>query len=291
MTTRRAFGTLLLVLCVVGCEATSGNRSTISGEVTVDPGDPPFPRPEGTHDVRLEPTVMVPMRDGVRLATDLYFPIDAVEPLPVIQIRTPYSKMPMRNEGSAARYFASHGFAVAVQDMRGRFQSEGEYFVARADRDDGYDLVSWLAERPWSSGRVGTYGCSYLGENQMQLAATRNPAHVAALPQAAGGSYRYFGVIFGGVPELVASFGWFRGNGTKLFYHAPEGTPREVILEVEEMFNPRPFPPPVDFQQAWRTLPLIDMLKEAGSPPTDFEDFVSHEPADPTIASTSPRFT
>lgn len=281
MTTRRAFRYLFLILCVVGCETTSDSGAETSSRVTIDRGDPPFPRPEGTHEVRLEPTVMVAMRDGVRLATDLYFPVDAAGPLPVIQIRTPYNKMPMRNPGSAAQYFASHGFAVAVQDMRGRYQSEGEYFVSRDDRRDGYDLVSWLAEQPWSNGRVGTYGCSYLGENQMQLAATRNPAHRAALPQAAGGSYRYFGVVFGGVTELVASFGWFRGYGSKVFYGPPDGTPREVLLEVEEMFNPAPVPPEVDFQAAWRTLPLIDMLRENDSPPTDFEDFVSHEPGDP----------
>lgn len=279
MKTRRVFGCLFLTLCVFGCETSSSGETAIA-HVVVDRGDPPFARPTGTHEVRLEPTVMVPMRDGVRLATDLYFPVDRAESLPVIQIRTPYGKMAMRSDGSAARYFASHGFAVAVQDMRGRFQSEGEYFVARADRADGYDLVSWLAEQPWSNGRVGSYGCSYLGENQMQLAATRHPAHIAALPQAAGGSYRYFGVVFGGVPELVASFGWFRGNGTKLFYRIPEGTPREAMLEVEEMFDPRPSLPGVEFEQAWRTLPFIDMLEEAGSPPTDFEDFFSHEPGD-----------
>jgi len=241
----------------------------------------PFPRPEGAWDVRLEPTVMVPMRDGVRLATDLYFPEGREEPLPVVQIRTPYGKIAHRAPSSAARYFASHGFAVAVQDMRGRYQSEGTYVVSQADRADGYDMVSWLATRPWSNGRIGTYGCSYLGENQMQLAAERHPAHAAAIPQAAGGSYRYFGVIFGGVNELAASLGWFRGAGSKLFYRPPPGTPREVILQVEEMFDPAPTPPELDFREAWNTLPYVDMLRVAGAPPTDFEDFASHEPGDP----------
>ena len=241
----------------------------------------PFPRPEGTYEVRLDPTHMVPMRDGARLATDFYFPEGAEEPLPVIQIRTPYGKLPHRRENSAARWFASHGFAVAVQDMRGRYQSEGEYFVSRDDRRDGYDMVSWLAGQPWSNGRIGTYGCSYLGENQMQLAATRNPNHAAALPQAAGGSLRYFGLYFGGATELAASLGWFRGAGSKVFYRVPPGTPRDVILQVEEMINPAPSPGELDFQAAWRTLPYIDMLRAAGAPPTDFEDFISHEPGDP----------
>ena len=260
---------------------TSGCGPADTGADAAAEPQPPFPRPAGTFEVRLDPTHMVPMRDGVRLATDFYFPEGADEPLPVIQIRTPYGKLPHRGPNSAARWFASHGFAVAVQDMRGRFQSEGEYFVSRDDRRDGYDMVSWLAEQPWSNGRIGTYGCSYLGENQMQLAATRNPHHAAALPQAAGGSLRYFGVVFGGATELAASLGWFRGAGTKVFYRVPPGTPREVVLQVEEMINPAPVPGELDFQEAWRTLPYIDMLKAAGAPPTDFEAFVSHEPGDP----------
>lgn len=276
---------VVLAACAADTEAPRGSGTEPSAEplstTEVAPEDAPFARPEGAFEVRLEPTVMVPMRDGVRLATDLYFPAGAKEPLPVVQIRTPYGKISHRGQQSAARFFASHGFAVAVQDMRGRFQSEGEYVVSKADRADGYDLVSWLAEQPWSNGRIGTYGCSYLGENQMQLAAERHPSHAAALPQAAGGSYRYFGVIFGGVNELAASLGWFRGAGTKVFYRIPPDTPREVMLQVEEMFNPAPSPPELDFRSAWETLPYIDLLKAAGAPPTDFEDFVSHEPGDP----------
>ncbi len=283
MTERRPLPTLLAIVIVLSAAACApADPGSDAGDAgTPADVEPPFPRPEGTYEVRLDPTHMVPMRDGVRLATDFYFPEGAEEPLPVVQIRTPYSKMPHRRENSAARFFASHGFAVAVQDMRGRYQSEGEYFVSRDDRRDGYDMVSWLAGQPWSNGRIGTYGCSYLGENQMQLAATRNPNHAAALPQAAGGSLRYFGVIFGGATELAASLGWFRGAGTKVFYRIPPGTPRDVMLQVEEMINPAPVPGELDFQAAWRTLPYIDMLKAAGAPPTDFEAFVSHEPGDP----------
>lgn len=272
-------GAIALLLTAACAPADTGSGGAAGTGDTAPEG--PLPRPAGTYEVSLDPTHMVPMRDGVRLATDFFFPVGAEEPLPVIQIRTPYSKMPHRRETSAARWFASHGFAVAVQDMRGRFQSEGEYFVSRDDRRDGYDMVSWLAEQPWSNGRIGTYGCSYLGENQMQLAATRNPGHAAALPQAAGGSLRYFGVVFGGVTELAASLGWFRGAGTKVFYRIPPGTPRDVMLQVEEMIDPAPDAGELDFQAAWRTLPYIDMLKASGAPPTDFEAFVSHEPGDP----------
>ena len=107
--------------------------------------------PPPQYEVRLERSVLVPMRDGVRLSTDLYFPIDASGPLPVIQIRLPYGKnqyQGFRGPGSVAYFFAARGYVVAIQDMRGRFESEGEYVVGRANRDDGYDFTTWLANRP-----------------------------------------------------------------------------------------------------------------------------------------------
>ena len=138
------------------------------------------------------------MSDGTRLSTDLYFPVEASGPLPTILMQTPYNKRSARNPNSPANFFARHGFVVAVQDMRGRFESEGEYVVSRDNRDDGYDTLSWLAAQDWSNGRIGTIGCSYLGETQIQLATARHPNHAAAVPQAAGGgfdgTYRPFSV-------------------------------------------------------------------------------------------------
>ena len=151
----------------------------------------PIARPSPRFLVRLEPSVMIPMRDGVRLSTDLYFPVRAADKLPVVLIRTPYNKLGAGVERDA-RFFASHGFAVAIQDLRGKFESEGLFTkMSGQDPRDGYDTMDWLATRPWSTGKIGTYGCSYLGETQIALAAMRHPNHSVAIPKAAGGNYAY----------------------------------------------------------------------------------------------------
>jgi putative CocE/NonD family hydrolase len=247
------------------------------------PGTPP-----PSYEVRLEKSVLVHMRDGVRLSTDLYIPVGASEPLPVVLIRLPYDKnryMRFRQSGSDAYFFAGQGYVVAVQDMRGRFESEGEYVVGRANRDDGYDTVEWLANQPWSNGKIGTYGCSYLGENQLQLAATRHPNHTAALPQAAGGGYdgtfRTFLFMDGGAFEIASGLSWFAYAGRKSFNRPPPGTPDAQYREMVQNMNTAPPLPRIDLDEAFRDLPVIETLDKHGVPPTDYEDFVSHMPADP----------
>ena len=174
-----------------------------------------FPEP-GPHEIVISKDVMVPMPDGVRLATDIYSPKDADGAMPAIVIRLPYSKDSYVMAIEPARFFASHGYRVLVQDMRGKWRSEGEYAIFKAERQDGYDFLDWIVAQPWSNGAVGSYGCSYLGESQMLLAAAKHPAHKAMITQASGGvigslggSYRYFGFYEGGAVSLASSFGWF----------------------------------------------------------------------------------
>ncbi len=137
--------------------------------------------------------VMVTMRDGVRLATDIYFPaIDAkivTGTFPVILERTPYDK---RRPDLVAngQYFAGRGYVCAVQDVRGRFASEGEWYAFAKEAPDGYDTVQWLGIQPWSNGQVGTMGASYAGSDQSALA-TLNPPHLKSMVVAVGAS-NYF---------------------------------------------------------------------------------------------------
>ncbi len=246
--------------------------------------------------VRLEKSVMIPMRDGMRLSTDLYFPIGAEPPYPVVLIRTPYDKNRFWPERASGYYrwedgdvrvllFAGQGYAVAVQDLRGRFESEGEFLIGTNERNDGSDAVDWLAAQPWSTGKVGTYGCSYLGENQLQLAATRNPLHAAAITQGNGGAYtgthRTFAFMDGGAFELASAIGWFPRAGSRQHYRPPAGTPDSVFRQSAAYFSPAPVAPPVDYDQVFRWLPLNTMMKRIATFPTHFEDFVSHGPADP----------
>lgn len=128
-------------------------------------------------DVLVAKNVMVPMRDGVRLATDVYRPARDGEalpgPFPTLLSRTPYDKD--GGEGQA-RFFASRGYAVVVQDVRGRYASEGTFYIYLHEGEDGYDAVEWAAAQPWSDGRVGTYGGSYLAATQNALAVEAPPA-------------------------------------------------------------------------------------------------------------------
>jgi len=245
--------------------------------------------PAPRYKVRIEKSVMVPMRDGVKLSTDLYFPDGAGDKLPVILIRTPYGKNRFRSATSigsvdaAPTMFAGQGYIVAVQDTRGRFESEGNYTISVPDAEDGYDTTVWLATQPWSAGQVGTYGCSYLGDVQVMQARLRNPHLAAMIPQAAGSSVpeRGFGVIYGGTVEVEAGFSWFWQYGSKFFLRPRPGAPEDFYAQFGSMYNPAPVLPPVSLAEIWKTLPLVDMMKKAGGPPTDWEDIVSHGPGDP----------
>lgn len=242
---------------------------------------PKYPLPDPKYKVRLEPSHMLPMRDGVRLSTDLYFPEGASGKLPVILIRTPYNKSSYRRDNSPTHIFAGQGYVVAVQDVRAKYESEGrEYIVSAADTQDGNDAIDWLAAQPWSSGKVGTFGCSYSGENQMDTAKLRNPHLLAMIPQAGGGAYRFAGLIQGGVIELAGASGWFIHNGSKIHPALPVDVPRDQFVLAARHFNLAPIVPEIDFRTLWRTLPTINMVNSTGVPPTDWEGFISHEPAD-----------
>lgn len=113
---------------------------------------------------------MVEMRDGRRLATDIYLPAQDQRPAPTLVARTPYDK---RGESGNGAFFADHGYAYVAQDVRGKFASEGDFYPYRsegqAEANDGYDTVEWAADQDWSNGRVGAVGASYLAGTQWAL--------------------------------------------------------------------------------------------------------------------------
>jgi putative CocE/NonD family hydrolase len=129
-------------------------------------------------EVEYKPGVSIPTRDGVRLSTDLYLPV-GVQKGPVILIRTPYKK---ELELLAGRYFARRGYVVAAQDVRGRFGSPGQWEPFVHEAADGYDTIEWLARQPWSSGKVGMIGASYLGWVQWWAASLHPPHLVTMIP-------------------------------------------------------------------------------------------------------------
>lgn len=130
------------------------------------------------YEVRVQSNVGVPMRDGIKLATDLYLPA-AEGKFPVILVRTPYKKEMSELQ---ARYYARRGYAFAVQDCRGRFSSPGKWEPFINEPKDGYDTIEWLARQPWSTGKVGMIGASYLGWVQWWAARERPPHLVTIIP-------------------------------------------------------------------------------------------------------------
>ena len=145
-------------------------------------------------EARIERMLMVPMRDGVRLATRVYLPRDAAGPVPAVFWRTPYnfSELNKSNPERPSAYLkfaldaVRHGYAFVIQNERGKFFSEGEWEILGFPRTDGYDALDWIAEQSWSNGKVATLGCSSTAEWQPSLAAMNHPAHAAAVPMAYG---------------------------------------------------------------------------------------------------------
>ncbi|MBU0638130.1 MAG: CocE/NonD family hydrolase [Planctomycetes bacterium] len=136
--------------------------------------DPRLSAPQ--YEVEVETDVMIPMRDGVRLATNMYRPA-ADGKFPVIFVRTPYKK---EISDLDARFYARRGYVAAIQDCRGRFGSEGTWEPFVHEAQDGYDAIEWLAAQPWSSGKVGMIGASYLGWVQW-WAASEHPPHLTTI--------------------------------------------------------------------------------------------------------------
>jgi len=146
---------------------------------------------------------MIAMRDGVRLATDTYRPSRngvAVEGrFPAILERTPYGKERL---AGLADYFATRGYVVILQDVRGRYKSEGRWQPLRDDPSDGFDTAKWIGAQPWSDGGIGTVGTSYDGGTQHALAIANAPYVKAMIPVDAMSDFGRYGVRHNGAFEL-----------------------------------------------------------------------------------------
>lgn len=123
--------------------------------------------------------VEVPMRDGVVLRADVWLP-RADGRFPTLVYRTPYGKENAPKEWSTFEKLPPRGYAVVIQDVRGRYASDGEFAPYQNEGKDGYDTIEWAAQQPWSDGNIGTFGLSYPGAVQW-LAAVENPPHLKAM--------------------------------------------------------------------------------------------------------------
>jgi putative CocE/NonD family hydrolase len=157
----------------------------------------------------IEKNVMVPMTDGVRLATDV-FRLQEAPPSPVLLVRTPYGKDQMIIGGSESFDILRAvlaGYVVVAQDVRGRYGSDGEFEPNVNETSDGVDMIAWAAAQPWSSGVVGTFGGSYLGSTQW-LPAQENPPALKAMAPAVTPSDMHEGCCYQGGANVLHGLRW-----------------------------------------------------------------------------------
>ena len=244
---------------------------------------------------RVEQMVMVPMRDGVRLASELYIPKSGDGPFPVIFWRTPYNFSRLRGSNPArpnamlkyALDAVERGYVFMVQNERGKYFSEGEWQILGHPRTDGYDALTWIAEQPWSNGKVATLGCSSTAEWQMALAAMDHPAHAAAVPMGEGagigrmGPYYEQGNFYRGGAVQMPMASWLYGNQNLQRPTLPDGLSRDDLIRLAKYYDLSASMPRVDWKKAIWHLPLIELMESVDGPKGTFTDMVRRAPNDP----------
>lgn len=153
--------------------------------------------------------VRVPMRDGVRLSINVFQPRTKAKH-PTVMILTPYGK-DLGNPFEEAWSFVKRGYAFVSIDARGRYDSDGEFTPNRGDGPDGSDVMNWIARQSWSDGRIATYGGSYLGKVQWEMAKQNNPHHVAIMSYVSPADDWNDESRYNGVPKLDLMYTWMMG--------------------------------------------------------------------------------
>ncbi len=234
----------------------------------------------------IERKVMVPMRDGKRMATDIYRPKDTSKKYPTIFVRTPYNfnywdvRIGAPRDMKAELDAVKRGYAYVEMNERGHFFSEGNYDILGAPLSDGDDAISWIAKQSWSDGKVGTIGCSSTAEWQLGVAALGNPAFTTMIPQG-------FGAGVGRVGPWYEQGNWYRGGAVQMLFIAwlygeqnqvrpmfPPNASQEELVRASRLFDLAPQMPPVDWSKALSHLPETDIIKAAKGPDGIFSDRV-----------------
>lgn len=228
--------------------------------------------------------VMVPMRDGKRMAADVYRPKNASGKVPIIFVRTPYNfnywdvRDGIPADMSAQLDAVKRGYAYVEMEERGHFFSEGNYDILGPPRSDGDDELTWMSSQPWSNGKVGTIGCSSTAEWQLGVAALGNPAYAAMIPMG-------FGAGVGRVKPYYEQGNWYRGGAVQMLFIAwlygeqnqvrpmfPPSASQQDLIRESKSFDLAQQLPPVDWSKALRHLPEEDIIKAVDGPPGIFAD-------------------
>ena len=232
----------------------------------------------------VERKIMVSMRDGKRMATDVYRPKDTSKKYPIIYVRTPYNfnfwdvRLGAPRDMKAELAAVKRGYAFVEMNERGHFFSEGNYDILGAPVSDGEDEMKWMTSQPWSNGKVGTIGCSSTAEWQLAVAATGTPGFTTMIPQG-------FGAGVGRVGPFYEQGNWYRGGAIQMLFIAwlygeqnqvrpmfAPNTPREDLIRASKSFDLAQQSPPVDWAKALWHLPVMDIMKNADGPRGIFAD-------------------
>ncbi|HIB71185.1 MAG TPA: CocE/NonD family hydrolase [Candidatus Marinimicrobia bacterium] len=241
----------------------------------------------------IDQKIMVPMRDGVRLATDVFRP-QTEGRVPIIFSRTPYNFNAWRDGELKTRTYKSayeaikRGYAYVVQNERGRYFSEGEWDILGTPLTDGDDALTWMAEQPWSNGKIGLLGCSSTAEWQMAVAASNHPALGAVVPMG-------FGAGVGRIGDWYEQGNWYRGGAVQMLFISwlygvqndvarptfGKDVSQEDLVRISRSFDLAPERPRVDWSEAFQHLPVTDLIKNVDGPKGVFEKMIRRKPNDP----------
>ena len=251
---------LLTVLFLFACE--SKDTTTVSSS--------------GPYGYDLIRDVMVPMRDNVKLATDIYFPTNngqkLSQKLPTIMMRTPYNKARTDSPDQSAVYWASHGYVAMYQDTRGRYNSEGIWHMLDDDGVDGYDAAEWLVSQDWSNGKFGMYGTSYVGGTQHAMALEQAPGLTTIIPVDAMSNLGYYSMRYDGAYEL-RFWNWIHWAGQSGGRQSRDPGTKAMLSDFIEIENRRKylhlFPvrrgtTPLKFMPEYEDW-LVSAMKEGGN--------------------------
>ena len=221
------------------------------------------------HKIKMLHDLKCPMRDGTELSTDVYMPGEG-GPFPTLLTRTPYGKY---HELFVPKliYGAQQGYAVVAQDVRGRFESPGQFYPFINEASDGLDAIEWAASQPWSTGKIATFGASYVGLTQWQAAQGGSPRLIASAPQVAYSNTYHNWVYTGGAFQLGFLVGW--GFAASARTHE-----RQFLWLPEELHQSTLF----------RHLPLINTDEAAGRNVRFWKDWIDHPAYDDYWRSMSP---
>ncbi|MBR3364190.1 MAG: CocE/NonD family hydrolase [Solobacterium sp.] len=184
--------------------------------------------------MKLEKNIMIPMKDGIRLATDLYLP-DTEEPVPALINRTPYDKDGTKREEEILVY-VNAGYAVVVQDVRGRYHSEGVFVPYENETEDGLTTFEWVRNQPWCTGKYGTFGLSYHGGTQW-LPATRNPEGLKAIVPVVTFDDLYNGSAYQDGAKVLHDLRWTAASIIPDIMERARRAGEEVTVDAPEVYN------------------------------------------------------